>query len=585
MRLLRVLSSSLERLSVTVGRKRRFRATYVARVLAYLQEDRWRFIGLGMVILTVAIPLTLLEPFLIRKATRLILGGKGLGGLFTVIGMVLAYYGGRLLMELALNYVGLRLSYRIHVRVLRDAFGNFLGKDLSLVKALPRGDVLYCLFNDTMRVAGFASSDLIGLFSNIVLLIACCGLMLYFDAGLALPSIGFLLATAVLHVRFSGVLLKKQLEAKGIDQELSGRAQNMLSGIVTLKSFRLLWPILDKWLEKYRPRWVIEIAIRMIELALTSVATHAHIMFTFVILFLGLGRVESISTSLGQVFAFLVVYNRMAQPLQYLAAFYLGFQETSAAITRHYRLYDLKSKTASVQKPGKLATPPGPLTPVQLLELSDATTIRGNQEVRIPELRFRAGQAYLLEGPNGAGKTTTGLALAGLIPITTGDYRLNGSPTVAPYEACRIVYLEKEGYWPEGTIAENCRLSDLSGVVDEARLEHCLEMCKCNDLVASLPLRIHNPIATDWNLLSDGESQRLFLAFAMYHEPGVLILDEALTHIPFETRQEIVENIRIARPDLILILISHHAHDQELVDQVIRFPKRVNRGTRVVGQT
>jgi ATP-binding cassette subfamily B protein len=146
-----------------------------------------------------------------------------------------------------------------------------------------------------------------------------------------------------------------------------------------------------------------------------------------------------------------------------------------------------------------------------------------------------------------------------------------------------MIYIEKQGYWPEGTIAENCHLADPSGRLDEARLERCLEICLCTEIIASLPLKIHNPIASDWSLLSDGESQRLFLAFAMYHTPDVLVLDEALSHIPFEARKTLLANIRAARPNLVLILISHNNRDAELVDEVIDFPKGLNQ--RIQGIT
>jgi ABC-type bacteriocin/lantibiotic exporter with double-glycine peptidase domain len=395
----------------------------------------------------------------------------------------------------------------------------------------------------------------------------------------------FLVGVSLVHIRFARVLFKRQLAAKGIDQELSGRAQNMLSGIITLKVFRLIEPVVANWIEKYRPRWVLEIAIKMIEITLGSIAIHAQVIFTFVILFVGLSRATSISASLGQVFAFLVVYSRMAQPFQFFVAFYLNFQETKASITRHYRLFDLASDVAVARRPARAPTTGEEKrpSPPRVLELRSAATVRGQGAVRIPDMRVEAGRAYLLEGPNGVGKTTTGLVLSGLLPITKGFYRRDESPIVIPYEASRIMYLEKDGYWPEGTIAENCRLSDPAGELDEERLLRCLELCKCDDLVASLPLGIHNSIASDWKLLSDGESQRLFVAFAMYHEPDVLILDEALTHVPFEVRRGIIENIRRARPGMIVILISHHEHDRDLVDQVIHLPDQTSHGRLRMG--
>ena len=545
------------------------------RPLRLLHEDRWGFTWLAVGIVAVLIPLILVEPFLVRKGTNMVIIGGGPRLLLTLIGMVLAYYAVRMLVELALNYASLRLAARVHTRLLADSIRDFVNKDLSLVKSIPRGDVLYCLFNDSQRVAAFASLDMVGLFSNVCFFLACVGLAVHFDPRLAALSVGYIVALSLLHLRLARVVFAKQMQAREIEQDLSGRVQNMLSGIITLKGFNLVDPIIGQWIEKYRPRWVLEIAIRMIAIMLAALAVHGHMVFSFVILYLRLRQAESLAGSLGETFAFLTVYNRMAQPFQFFVAFSLGLQDTKAAIVRHYRLRGLGTGRPAVHKASRSRVRPLAGMGTQPLTIRDGTTVLGNKEIRIPDLELHRGRTYLLEGPNGAGKTTTGLVLAGLLPLRTGLYSWNSRSSVPPYEASQIIYLEKDGYWPEGTILENCRLSEPSGQVDEGRLDRYLELCMCNDLIASLPLGKNNPIASDWSFLSSGESQRLFMAFAMYHEPDVLIIDEALTHVPIEIRKQILENVRIARPDMIMLLISHHAGDRELVDEVVSVrPKR-----------
>lgn len=546
---------------------------HLRRALRYLSADRWRLALLMGLIVLVAIPLTLTEPFLIQLATQQVVLHRDLKPFLAISGLALLYYGARFSTELVLNYFGLHLAYRIHVRILQDSLQNFLGKDLSVVKSLPRGDLLYCLFNDTLRVAGFVFSDLTGLYTNILLLLGCFGLMLYFNVRLALICLVFFALLFLFQIRFAGILLQRQTAIRRIDQDLSGRIQNMLSGIVTLKVFRLLSPVLGQWIERYRPRWRIEINMRMIETALGSGAGHAHIIFTFFILFLGFQQ-GSIVESLGTIFAFLVLYGRMAIPIHYLIGFFLGFQETRAALKRYYWIYDLRDRRSPALASAEAPSRGAPETLLRCLQLHRATVLRGDQRIRLLDLELEPGRSYLLAGPNGSGKTTTGLVLAGLLPMVEGEYRFKEMPGIAPYVACRIIYLEKEGYWPAGTIAENCELSHPDSQLDQPRLERCLEICQCAQLIDSLPLGIRNPIAMDWNLISDGECQRLFLAFAMYHQPQVLILDEALSHIPFDVRRRIVPDIRAARPDLLLILMSQDVQDRELADSIIDLPTR-----------
>src|SRR5690606_35850060 len=48
------------------------------------------------------------------------------------------------------------------------------------------------------------------------------------------------------------------------------------------------------------------------------------------------------------------------------------------------------------------------------------------------DLNVRPGEVVALLGPNGAGKTTTMLALAGELPLTSGEIHLDGQLTTAP---------------------------------------------------------------------------------------------------------------------------------------------------------
>ncbi|HRZ94688.1 MAG TPA: hypothetical protein P5022_17405, partial [Candidatus Paceibacterota bacterium] len=97
------------------------------RALRYLSADRWRLALLMALIVLVAIPLTLTEPFLIQMATQQVVMHRDLRPFLAISGLALLYYGARFSTELVLNYFGLHLAYRIHVRILHDALQNFLG--------------------------------------------------------------------------------------------------------------------------------------------------------------------------------------------------------------------------------------------------------------------------------------------------------------------------------------------------------------------------------------------------------------------------------------------------------------------------
>lgn len=138
-------------------------------------------------------------------------------------------------------------------------------------------------------------------------------------------------------------------------------------------------------------------------------------------------------------------------------------------------------------------------------------------------LEVPEGTLAALIGPNGAGKTTLVKALAGLLPISSGDVLMAGRSLkgVEAHARTRLgLTLVPDGgaVFPRMTVAENLKLG---AQVARARGRHPVDDL-VNDLLPVLADR-RNQIAGG---LSGGERQMVALGRALLMEPDVLILDE-----------------------------------------------------------
>ena len=144
----------------------------------------------------------------------------------------------------------------------------------------------------------------------------------------------------------------------------------------------------------------------------------------------------------------------------------------------------------------------------------------GNRHI-IKDLSFEAhgGEIFGFLGPNGAGKTTTIKMVMGFLFPDSGDIYINGINTKKNYEAAMASI---------GGIVENPEMyKDLSGRTNlemYARLHGTLDKKRIDELVnfVGMTARIHNKVKT----YSLGMKQRIGIAQALVHNPGVLILDE-----------------------------------------------------------
>jgi ABC-2 type transport system ATP-binding protein len=180
------------------------------------------------------------------------------------------------------------------------------------------------------------------------------------------------------------------------------------------------------------------------------------------------------------------------------------------------------------------------------------------------------GEVFGIVGPNGAGKSTTLKLLMGFIRADRGEIRLFGRPPTDAAVHQRIGYLpENPCLYDNLTLIDHLRFAarttGYQGSVD-ARIEELLALVDLGR-AAYLPIR----------RFSKGMTQRAALAYALFHEPELLILDEPMSGLDPLGRQLVVDLIRDynARGNTILFC-SHILSDVERICNRIAI---MNKGT------
>ena len=113
------------------------------------------------------------------------------------------------------------------------------------------------------------------------------------------------------------------------------------------------------------------------------------------------------------------------------------------------------------------------------------------------------------------------------------------------------------------TIYNNITLGD-GGDIMQVLHDVCFE----EDL-KSMPDGIHTLVGNSGIRLSGGQQARLALARALYHNGGILVLDDPFSAVDQKTEREIIRNIKEHYKDSMILLISHRVACFEQADQVI----------------
>jgi iron(III) transport system ATP-binding protein len=181
---------------------------------------------------------------------------------------------------------------------------------------------------------------------------------------------------------------------------------------------------------------------------------------------------------------------------------------------------------------------------VASVELKNLTKRYGtNAVVDDVSLHIEHGKLVCLLGPSGCGKTTTLRLIAGFVDPSEGEIRVGdrvvSSPaqTVPPERRNMSMIFQSYALWPHMTVAENIvyglKLRKTDRDTQKKKLDAILATTKLAPLAERYP-----------GELSGGQQQRVALARALIVEPETLLLDEPLSNLDANLREEMRFEVR-----------------------------------------
>ena len=182
------------------------------------------------------------------------------------------------------------------------------------------------------------------------------------------------------------------------------------------------------------------------------------------------------------------------------------------------------------------------------------------EAVKDLNLDIGQGEFVSLLGPSGCGKTTTLRMIAGFIDPTAGAIELDGkvlsapSGSLPPEKRGMSMIFQSYAIWPNMTVFENVafglKLRKVPSADIKRQVQDMLNVVRMGELADRYPSE-----------LSGGQQQRVALARAIVIKPAVLLLDEPLSNLDANLREEMRFEIRRMH-DEFRITTVYVTHDQ-----------------------
>ncbi len=452
------------------------------------------------------------------------------------------------------------------VQRLRDAAQRRVVRmPLTIVRALPSGEVLSRLFNDAGMLAGFVQDIVKRLIGETFILVGALAMMFYLEWRLALVTCVVVPAAALLLARLGKVIRRRGAAAQHELGALSSVLTEQILGLATIKGFQAEEFEVDRFAEQdARYRHEMLRSERWAALLVTSVSIVAATGL-FGIIWYGSRSVIAGRSTPGALLVFSLYAVQTIVPLRRLSDVHALLQRTLAAAARVYEIIDFEPVEDVVA-----GAPTPPARGAVRFEGVSFGYVADRAVLDDVTLVIERGESLALVAASGGGKTTVGNLLLRHLEPRAGRILLDGRDlrTLPLVELRRaICVVEQEPSVFRGSLRDNVRYGSWSA--PPAEIERAAILAGLEPLVRSLPRGLESAVSERGHDLSGGQKQRIALARAIVRDPAVLVLDEATSALDSDTEASIFASLQDWLVRRTVLVMAHRLSTISRFDRIV----------------
>ncbi len=187
-------------------------------------------------------------------------------------------------------------------------------------------------------------------------------------------------------------------------------------------------------------------------------------------------------------------------------------------------------------------------------------------------LSIPRGHSVGFVGSSGSGKSTLVDVLLGLLTPQSGEILVDGVNIQNDVRSWKnqIGYVSQVIYLTDDTLRRNVAFGLSEDEIDDEAVDRAIKAAQLDEFVQKLPEGLETIVGERGVKLSGGQRQRIGIARALYHDPEVLVLDEATSSLDSETEAEVMQAINAMHGLKTILIVAHRLSTIEDCDIVFR---------------
>lgn len=282
--------------------------------------------------------------------------------------------------------------------------------------------------------------------------------------------------------------------------------------------------------------------------------------------------------SLGELTSFTIYLGHLIWPMLAFGMLF-NIMERGRASNDRIQLM-LNEKPDITDREGAVdVTPRGDIT----YQIDSFTFPEQEQEsLRQVHFHLREGQTLGIVGKTGSGKTTLLRLLMREFDLKQGDIEIGGASIYdVTLNALRtaIGYVPQDHFLFSATIAENIAFGKPDATMEE--IHAAARAANIHEDILQFPEGYATIVGERGVTLSGGQKQRISIARALLMNPGILLLDDALSAVDAKTEQSILQELQRNRQNKTTMISAHRLSSVEHADLILVLEEGriVERGT------
>lgn len=573
-------TSSLRMLYRLISRPGKVRLVFLG-VIMFIQSGL-ELLAIGaipLLILTITFPerLTIvpfigpiLEEIQVESGGRLIVFMSAIAiGLYFVKSSLFVY----------VHYLKGKIGRNFQIQLSHKLLSTYLGVSYQFHMGANLPELVRNINGEVSKITNNVLIKIMALIANLLVGIFVIGLLLWTDPWVSLISIVLFSSINFLFVKSMGNKIKQNaevaLEMRKSKNKVVMSSLNLIKEIKLLRNQNFFNRLFKQAVKREAKILVYKTVAEKLPKALMEVAAISTLVA--IIFFFHVAE-KSPEETVGTLLVFSVALLRLLPIANQISTAFVGITDGLVSVKPVYEAIQLKTEELG-EEGYKWQVETGK---IRVNELSfcynDDESVLDSISMEIP-----LGSSIGLVGPSGSGKSTLVDLIMGLLPVEKGEITCSDKniwESIGNWRS-QIGYVPQDITLINDSILNNICLGLNNAQINDNRLNAVIQQVQLGDWIGTLDHGLETIVGERGVKISGGQQQRIGIARALYHEPKIMVFDEATAALDNITEKLIVREIEKLSGLVTTITIAHRLTTVKNCDIIflLKNGKIVHQGT------